>query len=125
MRKDLGLLRPGDEIAVDLRTLTARRTDLVNDRTRQSNRIRAQLLEIFPALERALNSSKKDPVVLLAGYRTSMVSLRSAQPTVLPHCPVCRSGASALPAGRFQSPGAHESVQVAAVRRWRASRQVV
>lgn len=70
MRKDLGLLRPGDEIAVDLRTLTARRTDLVNDRTRQINRLRAQLLEIFPALERALNLSKKGPVVLLAGYQT-------------------------------------------------------
>ncbi len=36
MRQDLGLLRPGDEIAVDLRTLTARRFDLVNDRTRQA-----------------------------------------------------------------------------------------
>jgi hypothetical protein len=36
MRQDLGLLRPGDEIAVDLRTLTARRLDLVNDRTRQT-----------------------------------------------------------------------------------------
>jgi transposase len=52
MRKDLGLLRPGDEIAVDLRTLTARRTDLVNDRTRQINRLRAQLLEIFPSARR-------------------------------------------------------------------------
>jgi hypothetical protein len=31
MRQDLGPLRPGDEIAVDLRTLTARRLDLVND----------------------------------------------------------------------------------------------
>jgi transposase len=44
MRQDLGLLRPGDEIAIDLRTLTARRLDLVNDRTRQTNRLRAQLL---------------------------------------------------------------------------------
>ncbi|MFD3484767.1 transposase [Streptomyces sp. NPDC058665] len=34
MSKDLGLLRSGDETAVDPRTLTARRTDLVNDRTR-------------------------------------------------------------------------------------------
>ena len=32
--------------------LVTRRTDLVNDRTRQINRLRAQLLEIFPALER-------------------------------------------------------------------------
>ncbi|MFI6663166.1 hypothetical protein ACIBL8_47725 [Streptomyces sp. NPDC050523] len=30
MGQDLGPLRPGDEIAVDLRTLTARRLDLVN-----------------------------------------------------------------------------------------------
>ncbi|WP_449344277.1 IS110 family transposase [Streptomyces malaysiensis] len=59
MRKDLGLLRPGDEIAVDLRTLTARRLDLVNDRTRQTNRQWAQLLEFFPALERALNLRRR------------------------------------------------------------------
>ncbi|MEV6949605.1 IS110 family transposase [Streptomyces sp. NPDC051172] len=44
MRQDLGLLRPGDEVAVDLRTLTGRRLDLVNDRTRQINRLREQLL---------------------------------------------------------------------------------
>lgn len=70
MRKDLGLLRPGDEIAVDLRTLTARRLDLVNDRTRQTNRQWAQLLEFFfPALERALNLSKMSSVVLLTSYQ--------------------------------------------------------
>ncbi|MFF7889112.1 transposase [Streptomyces sp. NPDC020794] len=33
IHQGLGRLRPGDETAVDLRTLTARRTDLVNDRT--------------------------------------------------------------------------------------------
>ena len=57
MRRDLSLLRPGDEIAVDLRILTTRRSDLVADRTRQINRLRAQLLEIFPALERAFDYS--------------------------------------------------------------------
>jgi transposase len=70
MRKDLGLLRPGDEIAVDLRTLTNRRADLVQDRTRAINRLRAQLLEIFPALERALDLTNKGPVVLLTGFCT-------------------------------------------------------
>ncbi|MFB7360341.1 IS110 family transposase [Streptomyces gardneri] len=70
MRRDLGLLRPGDEIAVDVRTLTTRRTDLVADRTRQINRLRAQLLEICPALERALELTNKGPVVLLTGYQT-------------------------------------------------------
>jgi transposase len=44
VRRDLGLLRPGDEIAVDLRTLTNRRLDVVFDRTRQIKRLRAQLL---------------------------------------------------------------------------------
>lgn len=69
MRTDLGVLRPGDEISVDLRTLATRRTDLVCDRTRQINRLRAQLLQIFPALERAL-LTKKGPVLLLTGYQT-------------------------------------------------------
>lgn len=70
MRRDLGLLRPGDEIAVDLRTLTTRRTDLVCDRTRHINRLRAQLLEVFPALERSLELTNKGPVMLLTGYQT-------------------------------------------------------
>ncbi len=70
IRRDLGLLRPGDEIAIDLRTLTTRRLDLVFDRTRQINRLRAQLLEIFPALERSLDLTNKGPVMLLTGYQT-------------------------------------------------------
>ncbi|MCR8573610.1 IS110 family transposase [Streptomyces sp. Isolate_219] len=69
IRRDLGLLRPGDEIAVDLRTLTTRRLDLVFDRTRQINRLRAQLLEIFPALERALELTNQGPVLLLTGFQ--------------------------------------------------------
>ncbi|MDF3294429.1 IS110 family transposase [Streptomyces sp. RB6PN23] len=70
VRRDLGLLRTGDEIAVDLRTLTTRRLDVVFDRTRQINRLRAQLLEIFPALERSLDLANKGPVMLLTGYQT-------------------------------------------------------
>ncbi|WP_443060320.1 IS110 family transposase [Streptomyces sp. NBC_00444] len=77
MRRDLGVLRPGDEVAVDLRTLTTRRTDLVADRTRQINRLRAQLLEIFPALERALDLTNKGPVLLLTGYQTPAAIHRS------------------------------------------------
>jgi transposase len=71
MRRDLQPLRPGDEIAVDLRILTARRTDLVADRTRAINRLRAQLLEYFPALERAFDySHSKAALILLSGYQT-------------------------------------------------------
>jgi transposase len=71
MRRDLQPLRPGDEIAVDLRILTARRIDLVTDRTRAINRLRAQLLEYFPALERAFDySHSKAALILLTGYQT-------------------------------------------------------
>ncbi|MFQ2879923.1 IS110 family transposase [Mycobacterium sp. TY814] len=71
MRRDLQPLRAGDDIAVDLRILTARRTDLVADRTRALNRLRAQLLEYFPALERAFDySASKAALTLLTGYQT-------------------------------------------------------
>lgn len=56
---------------MDLRILTTRRTDLVADRTRAINRLRAQLLEISPALERALDVTNKGPIVLLTGYQNS------------------------------------------------------
>jgi len=78
MRRDLGLLRPGDEIAVDLRTLTTRRTDLVADRTRQINRLRARLLEIFPALERVSTRPLVLLMVLLTGYQTPAAIGRTA-----------------------------------------------
>lgn len=70
MRRDLGLLRPGDEIAVDLHTLIGRRTDLVSDRTRQINRLHAQLPEIFSAFERALTPKGRGLITLLTGYQT-------------------------------------------------------
>jgi len=71
MRRDLAALQPGDDIAVELRILTSRRTDLVADRTRAINRLRAQLLEYFPALERAFDySASKAALILLTGYQT-------------------------------------------------------
>ncbi|MDT7765315.1 MAG: hypothetical protein QOC63_4735 [Mycobacterium sp.] len=71
MRRDLQPLRPGDEITVELRILTARRADLVADRTRAINRLRAQLLEYFPALEHAFDySNNKAALILLTGYQT-------------------------------------------------------
>lgn len=61
MRTDLQPVRSGDQISVDLSLLTARRTDLVYDRVRTINRLRATMLEYFPALERAFDYSKKAP----------------------------------------------------------------
>ena len=52
MRTDLQPVRGADRISVDLRLLTARRTDLVCD-----------LLEYFPALEGAFDYSKKAPLI--------------------------------------------------------------
>lgn len=37
IRRDVSMLSPGDDIALDLRLLTARRLDVVHDRTRQMN----------------------------------------------------------------------------------------
>lgn len=71
MRRDLQPLRIGDQISTDLRILISRRTDLVCDRTRTINRLRAQLLEYFPALERAFDySASKAALVLLTGHNT-------------------------------------------------------
>ncbi|MCU1631870.1 MAG: transposase [Micrococcaceae bacterium] len=61
MRKDLQPLRAGDEISTGLRILTARWADKSADRVRAINRLQAQLLEYFPALERAFDYSRSKP----------------------------------------------------------------
>jgi transposase len=70
MRTDLQPMRTGDQISTDLRLLTARRTDLIFDRVRAINRLRATMLEYFPALEAAFDYSKKAPLILVASYQT-------------------------------------------------------
>nr|AAF08611.1 unknown [Mycobacterium avium] len=71
MRRDLQPLRPGDDIAVELRILTAGAPTWSSDRTRVINRLRAQLLEYFPALERGFDySASKAALILLTGYQT-------------------------------------------------------
>jgi transposase len=70
IRRDLHPLRVGDETVTDLQILTGRRADLVADRTRTINRLRAQLSGICPGLERALDLTNTGPLVLLTGYQT-------------------------------------------------------
>lgn len=70
MRHDLAVLRIEDELSVELRVWTGHRRDLVNDRTRKINRLRAQLTGIFPGLERELDLGNAGPLVLLTGYQT-------------------------------------------------------
>lgn len=69
VRRDLQPLRPGDELTAELKLLTARRADLVADRTRLINRLRGLLTSIFPALERALDLTTAGPLVLLTGFQ--------------------------------------------------------
>lgn len=71
MRTDLQPVRHREQVAVDLRLLTSHRLDVVHDRVRAINRLRATLLEYFPALERAFNYSKnKAALTLLSQYAT-------------------------------------------------------
>jgi transposase len=83
MRTDLQPVMNAEQISIDLRLLTSRRTDLVYDRVRAINRLRATMLEYFPALERAFDYSKsKGALTLLSGYRTA-AQLRRIGPTKL------------------------------------------
>ncbi|WP_439679290.1 IS110 family transposase [Embleya sp. MST-111070] len=70
MRRDLRPIRPDDDATVELRLLTERRVDLVSERTRTTNRLKALLTSMFPALERALDIGTTGALTLLAGYRT-------------------------------------------------------
>lgn len=71
MRRDLRPVRASDEISIELRLFSAHRTDLVADRTRAINRLRAALLGYFPALEAAFDYSlRKGALVLLTRYQT-------------------------------------------------------
>lgn len=80
MRRDLTPIRISDEVATDLRMLAAHRTDLVSDRTRAINRMRATLLEFFPGLEQAFDYAKsKAGLTLLTRYQTPEAIRRSGQ----------------------------------------------
>jgi transposase len=82
MRRDLQPLRPGDELTAELKLLTARRADLVADRTRAISRLRELLTSIFPALERALDLTTAGPLALLTGFQTP-AAIRQAGPEAL------------------------------------------
>lgn len=77
MRNDLLPVRLDDDAVIELRLLTERRTDLVTDRTRTTNRLRALLNSMFPALERSLDLGNTGPLRLLTGYQTP-ASIRRA-----------------------------------------------
>lgn len=79
MRRDLTVLQPDDENVVELRILTDRHSDLTADRTRRVNRLRGQLMSIFPALERVLDLGNAGPLILLSGYQTPAALRRTGR----------------------------------------------
>ncbi|MFH9554743.1 IS110 family transposase [Streptomyces sp. NPDC017435] len=70
VRRDLHPVRTSDDTITALKLLTGRRMDLIADRTRTINRLRAHLTGIFPGLERALDLTNAGPLTLLTGYQT-------------------------------------------------------
>jgi transposase len=70
VRRDLRPVLVEDGLITELRMLVAHRQDLVTDRTRAINRLRDQLLNFCPAIERALDLAHKGPLILLTGANT-------------------------------------------------------
>lgn len=87
IRRDLQVLRPGDELVTELKILTRHQRDLANDRIRVVNRLRGHLTGIFPALERVLDLTNVGPLILLTGYQTP-AAIRRAGVRRLESCPL-------------------------------------
>ena len=85
MRRDLSAIEPGDELLTELALLTARRRDLVTDKTRAVNRLRGALLALFPGLERVLDLNQKGALVLVSRYQTPEALRRSGRKRVEAH----------------------------------------
>ena len=64
--KSLSEVRVREENVAELRALVAYRRDLVQDQTRRVTRLRELLLGVFPALEAALDLTKKGPLLAVS-----------------------------------------------------------
>lgn len=69
MRPNLQELTADEGELAELQILLARRWDLVIDKTRTINRLRDTLLSSFPALESALDLTRRGPLTLVCHYR--------------------------------------------------------
>ncbi|NMN99598.1 IS110 family transposase [Antrihabitans stalactiti] len=70
LRNDLAEVTMPHELAVELTQLTAYRTDLMAERVRGINRLRALLGSIFPGLEAAFDYSTRTALILVTGMCT-------------------------------------------------------
>ena len=81
--------------------------DLVADRTRTVNRLRAQLTGIFPGLERALDLTNTGPLTLLSGYQTPAALRRTGKKRLEPGFETAESCAlTGSPRPSWRLPGA-------------------
>lgn len=79
MRRHLAAFSANPELYASLKFLLSRYNDLIADQTRCINRLRATLMEIFPALERVLKPTTRGALVFLTGYQTPS-AIRQAGP---------------------------------------------
>lgn len=82
MRHDLRRLTIRDDTAIELELLTARRSDLVAERTRTINRMRSLLNSQFPSLDSVLDFRSQGALTLVAGYQ-SPAAIRALGPARL------------------------------------------
>jgi transposase len=69
-RQDLRPIEPDEETTAELRVLTGRRRDLVEEQTRRLSRMHASLAAIHPGLEQSLDLTTKGALWLLTRYVT-------------------------------------------------------
>jgi transposase len=79
LRRNLASYEPGEETLARLRLLIGHRHDLVADRTRLINRLRAVLVGVFPGLERALDLKTQGAPKLLRRYQTPLKIRRAGR----------------------------------------------
>lgn len=118
MRSDLQAVRGADQVAVDVRLLTSHRLDVIHDRVRAINRLRATLLEYFPALERAFDYSKnKAALTLLSRYATpaSLRRIGTARLTAWLKSQGCRNSAAVAEAAVAAAHAQHTALATEAI----------
>jgi transposase len=85
MRDDLRPVDNLDDIDVELRLLTGRRSDLVVDQTRRASRIRDLLTSMHPGLERAVDVTGKTGLWFLTRYVTPRQVRRAGRTRLIAH----------------------------------------
>ncbi|MBF6276379.1 MULTISPECIES: IS110 family transposase [Nocardia] len=112
-RTDLRPLQSADEIAVQVRLLSARRRQLVADKTKALNRLQGTLLEYSPALGAAFDYAHSQGALLLLTMYPTPEAIRAAGPAEIER-DLRRAGArrSAQLAARATEAAADQSIRL-------------